>query len=595
MLTCPHCKTDNNPWVRHCRHCGQALLLAPRAGYKLPLDDDGPVASTQPLGRPAVHAGAQTLLAGTGTRPLHNKPGFTPRPDGALFGERFLLARLDFSDANWQRYLVNDVLATTEARVRQCANCGAVHAGAHPRCTACGAELTAQAPALWLVEASTRSALGPAFAVAPHGLAHPALRVPVAAFEERLGPSLRYCLVTPAVEPLGKHLERAVVLESAAGLIDGLHFLHGVGLTFGGKLTPATFGLAEGHLVWADLSSSPIHIDVADKARAADTRALAGQLFGWLTGRPQFSTEAALAAPLKAVFAQALTGRGFPSAQAFGVAWGEAYEPEQPRPQVDVRSGRRTDVGRVRTLNEDSVLALELTRIVQSQPEPLGLYAVADGMGGHSAGEVASSTIVNTLTRRAVADLAGTVLPAVDPVDLLAWLKQLVELANRALFDLRQEAGTDMGSTLVAAVVDGAQAYVAHVGDSRAYLITPAGIRRLTEDHSLVERLVATGQITEVEARTHEQRNVIYRTMGDKAKVEVETAAFPVQPGDRLLLCSDGLSGMVPDDKLLSIIRAAPSLQAACEALIKAANAAGGTDNISAILVEITPAGPLAA
>jgi protein phosphatase len=591
-MVCPHCQTENKPWARYCAGCGQLLPVAGRARFALDLDDDSPVASTQPLARPAVPPGSQTILAGTGTRPVHTQAGFTPRPDGAIFGDRFLLARLDSSDTSWQRYLVNEMAASTAPHLRQCPNCGAVQAGPHKHCTACGAELTTQAPALWLVEASTRAFFGPAFAIAAHGLAHPALRVPLAAFEERLGPSLRYCLVTPATEPLPERLERQVVFDSAAGLIAGLQFWHSLGLNFSGKLAPSLFAVADGRLVWADLSGSALRTGQADKTRAADTRALAEQLFTWLTGRPKFAADVPLAAALKGFFAHALTGKGFPSAQALAVAWDEAYQPEQPHPLVDLRSGRRSDVGRVRSLNEDSVLAVELVRIVQSQTEPLGLCAVADGMGGHSAGEVASSTIINTLTRNAVSDLAGSVLDAVEPVDYRTWLQGLVESANRSLFDMRRQAGTDMGSTLVAAVVDGMQAYIAHVGDSRAYLINAAGIRRLTEDHSLVERLVATGQITARQARTHEQRNVIYRTMGDKAKVEVETAAFPLQAGDRLLLCSDGLSGMVPDETILSLVRAAPSLQSACDELIKAANAAGGTDNISAVLVEVTAAAP---
>ena len=586
MVTCPHCQTENQTWARFCAGCGQPLPQVKRPA-PLDLEDDGPVASTQPLGRPTPPPGSVTVLAGTGTRPLNTKVVFGPRPDGAIFGDRFLLARLDTTNSHQQRYLVNEITAGEPPRLRQCGQCGAVHGRPHRYCTACGAELSTQAPALWLTEASTRAFFGPTFELAAHALAHPALRVPLASFEERLGASLRYCVISPAVQPLPAHLERPVLFESAAGLIDGLHFLHGVGLSFGGKLTAAAFALAGSHVVWADLAASPIHTDPSDKARAADTRALAQQLYTWLTGRPKFAADVPLAAPLKALFAQALNGRGFPSAQAFGVAWAEAYQPEQPRPQVDMLSVRRTDVGRVRNLNEDSVLALELVRVIQSQPEPLGLYAVADGMGGHSAGEIASSTIVQALMRRAVSDLDRTVLPAVDPVDYLAWVRALVEDANRALFDLRKQAGTDMGSTLVAVVVDGAQAYVAHVGDSRAYLIDGRGIHRLTEDHSLVERLVATGQITADQARTHEQRNVIYRTMGDKAQVEVQASAHPVAPGDRLLLCSDGLNSMVEDASLLTIIQRASSLQAACDQLIAAANAAGGTDNISAILVEV--------
>ncbi len=586
-MVCPHCQTENKPWARYCGGCGQPLPAAERPAVALDLDDEAQAASTQPLSRPAVVPGSVTVLTGSGTQPLNFKAVFTPRPDGAIFGDRFLLARLDHSDSQRQRYLVNEIGVSDGQRMRQCAQCGAVHSRPQKHCTACAAELTSQAPTWWLVEASSRAFFGPAFALAAHGLAHPALRPPVAALEERLGSSLRYSLVSPAVLPLPKHLERPLVVASAASLAAGLEFLHGLGLTFGGHLTPATFALADERLVWADFSSSPIHAGLDDQTRAADTRALAALLFTWLTGRPKFTPEVMLAAPLKAVFAHAITGPGYASAQALAAAWSEGYQPDQPRPQVDIRSGRRTDVGRLRTLNEDSLLVVELVRIVQSQPEPFGLYAVADGMGGHSAGEVASSTIVNSLVQRAISDLASTVLPAVDPVDYLAWLVELVDTANRALFDMRKAAGTDMGSTLVAIVVDGAQVHVAHVGDSRAYLINAQGIHRLTVDHSLVERLVATGQITAEQARSHEQRNVIYRTMGDKAKAEIEAASHPLAPGDRLLLCSDGLSGMVADQALLDIIRAAPSLQMACEEMIKAANAAGGTDNISAVLVEV--------
>jgi serine/threonine protein phosphatase PrpC len=165
-----------------------------------------------------------------------------------------------------------------------------------------------------------------------------------------------------------------------------------------------------------------------------------------------------------------------------------------------------------------------------------------------------------------------------------------VEMANRKVFELRKSAGTDMGSTLVSAVLDGSRAYVAHVGDSRAYLINSQGIRQITTDHSLVERLIATNQITREEARHHPQRNVIYRTIGDKLKLEVDLSVHNLKVGDRLLLCSDGLSGMVDDPMIYQIVQGAASPQAACDALINAANAAGGEDNITAIIVEVTQA-----
>jgi protein phosphatase len=130
-------------------------------------------------------------------------------------------------------------------------------------------------------------------------------------------------------------------------------------------------------------------------------------------------------------------------------------------------------------------------------------------------------------------------------------------------------------------------AYIAHVGDSRAYRISAQGIQRLTLDHSLVERLIATHQITREEARFHPQRNVIYRTIGDKSKIEVEVSANLLDPGDYLLLCSDGLSGMLDDQTILKRVLEASDPQAACDALVAAANAAGGDDNISVVLVQV--------
>jgi protein phosphatase len=147
-----------------------------------------------------------------------------------------------------------------------------------------------------------------------------------------------------------------------------------------------------------------------------------------------------------------------------------------------------------------------------------------------------------------------------------------------------------MGSTMVAAVIEGSTAYVTHVGDSRVYLINSQGIRQLTVDHSLVERLVATNQITREEARRHPQRNVIYRTIGDKAKLELEVTVHRLKPGDQLLLCSDGMSGMVEDQTIYRIVSSASSPQQACDDLIAAANQAGGDDNISVIVVKMIPA-----
>jgi protein phosphatase len=152
---------------------------------------------------------------------------------------------------------------------------------------------------------------------------------------------------------------------------------------------------------------------------------------------------------------------------------------------------------------------------------------------------------------------------------------------------MRKATGTDMGSTLVMAMVNGTRAFIAHVGDSRAYQITGREIRRLTVDHSLVERLVATGQIRPEDAQNHPQKNVIYRTIGDKPKMDIEAKAVDLAVGDRLLLCSDGLCGLVTDDVILKVVNSAADPQSACDALVAAANNAGGDDNISVVIVQI--------
>jgi len=244
----------------------------------------------------------------------------------------------------------------------------------------------------------------------------------------------------------------------------------------------------------------------------------------------------------------------------------------------------------VRTLNEDSIMTLEMNRIHQSISQPLGVYVVADGMGGHAAGEVASGTIINVIAQKALKDLLPDDVGQVAGDDRQRWLRAAVESANEEVFILRKKAGTDMGSTLVAAVLESNQAYITHIGDSRAYLINAAGIRRLTIDHSLVERLIATNQITREEARVHPQRKVIYRSVGDKTTVEVEVDGHTFEVGDYVLVCSDGLSGLADDATLQRLVLAAASPQAACDALIRAANDAGGDDNISVIIVQIVEA-----
>lgn len=224
----------------------------------------------------------------------------------------------------------------------------------------------------------------------------------------------------------------------------------------------------------------------------------------------------------------------------------------------------RTDVGCVREHNEDSFIA--------ATP----LFVVADGMGGHEAGEVASEIAITTMLEQAPKEPNGDKFVAA------------VKAANRAIIT-SAAAGVGrpgMGTTMTAAQIFGDQLFVAQVGDSRAYLLHDGSLQRITRDHSLMADLIEQGRITEEEARYHPQRSVITRALGSDPHTEPDLYILRVQEGDRLLLCSDGLSGMVEDKGLETILREQPNPQAACDALIEEALAAGGMDNVTAVVVD---------
>jgi len=245
----------------------------------------------------------------------------------------------------------------------------------------------------------------------------------------------------------------------------------------------------------------------------------------------------------------------------------------------------RTDVGCVRKHNEDS-LHLDTG---------LGLFVVADGLGGHAAGEVASRIVVE----RVATFISQTVekdrtWPLEYDVNLSYdgnRLRVALLLSDQAIADdikTNPERET-MGSTVVAGLLHGSRATLAHVGDSRAYLVNREEIRQLTKDHSWVAEQVANGILTPSEARIHPFRNVITQALGNGGELDVSVQEFELKEMDRLLLCSDGLSGMISDSEIFEIIREAESMEKAVEGLIEAAKENGGEDNITAILVSIEP------
>jgi protein phosphatase len=248
--------------------------------------------------------------------------------------------------------------------------------------------------------------------------------------------------------------------------------------------------------------------------------------------------------------------------------------------------GWATDVGAVRSHNEDTVLVITTAHDGDDARLASGLFILADGMGGHRAGEVASSLAARVAAHHIVHQSYLPALIAQEHDANLPTLNEVLVDAVQAANSAVAEQVSGGGTTLTCALMLGPQVYIAHVGDSRAYIVTKDGLERITHDHSLVDRLVETGQLTSDEATTHPHKNVLYRAVGQSSALEVDIHVRTIAHGDRLLLCSDGLWDMVNEEEMSDIVTKALSPQAACDALIVAANQAGGRDNITVILLE---------
>jgi PPM family protein phosphatase len=234
-----------------------------------------------------------------------------------------------------------------------------------------------------------------------------------------------------------------------------------------------------------------------------------------------------------------------------------------------VEAGVRSDVGRMRQRNEDAYLVKD------------SLFVVADGIGGHRGGDVASALALETIE---------SVAPEETTLEALV---EDIKRANQAVLE-RGEADRDlrgMGTTITAVLVDDARAHVAHVGDSRAYLLREGTLQQLTEDHTLVQRMVREGRLTQEEAAHHPQRSVLTRALGVEGEIPVDELSLDVHAGDRFLLCTDGLSAMIERGRIEKILQREKDPQAACDKLIDAANRAGGDDNITVIVLDFVEDG----
>jgi serine/threonine protein phosphatase PrpC len=264
-------------------------------------------------------------------------------------------------------------------------------------------------------------------------------------------------------------------------------------------------------------------------------------------------------------------------------------EAEQPTLLSHVPQGltvaKGTHIGQVRERNEDSYLTVDSIFHSGDSGATLGLFIIADGMGGHQDGDIASSLATRVTAGHLAQDTFALYLSSQErssrqrPINEI--LIEAIQTANEAVHQQVPQAGT----TITVALVLGHKVYLAHVGDCRAYLFDEGRLHQITRDHSVIARLVESGRTTPEEALTHGHRGVLYRAVGQTDSVEVDTYMYHFPVGSCLLLCSDGLWDQVPDAEMSEILKTAPNLQAAVDRLLAAANDHGGDDNITVIIV----------
>ena len=242
--------------------------------------------------------------------------------------------------------------------------------------------------------------------------------------------------------------------------------------------------------------------------------------------------------------------------------------------------GMLTDVGKVRTVDEDSILAADLSFGVNSENSKFLLLAVADGMGGHAKGEEASKIALNAIAKSVIPELF-------NDTPFTELLEKGIQNANQDILDYttKYPESSGMGTTSVCAVVKGNEVHLANVGDSRAYVISDDEIRGVTKDHSYVQALVDEGKITQAEAREHPKKNIITKAVGISPSVEADKSILTLGSDESLLLCCDGVIAHLTDEDIHKIINDSPDPQSACQKIVDTTNARGGSDNISLIIL----------
>lgn len=397
--------------------------------------------------------------------------------------------------------------------------------------------------------------------------------------------------------PITLPVEELVALTIGANLAKLIAHLHGLGMALG-SLTPADLESAPGAVrLRAVPNLRTLPTTDHDAAIREDLYALA-ELLEQLTATPRTTrrltegetvqTAATNEVGLAGVLRQIRVG-DLDQAEAVALRFAAILADRTSPVPLRQIVGACSDTGVVRDHNEDSYLTVQLGLDNNGQRHAWGLYIVSDGMGGHAAGEVASGMAVRAAAELLMAEyLTQAMQPNTnyDEVAVKAIVQRAVLRANDAVVAESRNQGNDMGATFTLALVVGDRIVVGNVGDSRAYLYRDAKLKRISKDHSLVQRLVDLGQISADEAYTHPQRNAVLRSLGDRAELLVDTFSERVHPGDALMLCSDGQWEMTRDPVMEQLIAQAADPQTACNTLVAAANQAGGEDNITVVLVQ---------
>lgn len=492
-----------------------------------------------------------------------------PFPPGTHLSEHYSIEGLVRLAEGRMYYLANDDRPDRPRRF--CWECGNDET---PRnraaCVNCGASL---APRRFLVSVRwDREGFEPYARFFEKHFDHPGIIAPVDMFFQ----DGVLCSVTPwSGESLmideGSPLLIKRVLDMAQRAAGMLAFLHVQGISLG-SLTRANFLVRNSRefLLFDPDVASVYDTPVPEPNRKLEISQLGGILRRYT---PVHATR------LMNFFVSAEEGT-FTSPLAFGRALEDIIDQGEEKLSLKRNNiGAMTDVGLCRVLNEDN---WGWTRLA----DDVFLYAVADGMGGHECGEVASQMAVETLCRVAHERVGTATQLAAEALENI--LDEAFQTANNTIKEHSEQMGNDMGTTLVTAMVlENRSALVANVGDSRGYLMRRGTLHQITRDHSLVARMVEQHRITPEEARNHPHSNILLRTVGTERNVEIDIFRVELEPGDRMLLCSDGLWGEVEDDEIEALLNRYEDPRVLCRELIRSAHQGGGRDNVTVVIVQI--------